>query len=512
MRRIFLLAAVILLSCQAVSSIVSPPTQTLPPAPTSTPTDIPPTATPLPTPTPTLSPSPSPNEDFKVLLHPDGALYVGDQVSVEVIALEEVDLEEKNVYIEGIEAEQSSAGFDEHGIGGRIQATFSWVWDTEGLQPGEYQVDFAVQPGGPEWIETVVLLPMEQVPGPEPAAHWETVILECCEVHYISGTDFARDLTSLSEVIQDQAQEAVTSMGVDFEQRILITILPRVLGHGGFAADEIYVSYIEKNYAGNDLAQVLNHEMVHILDRRLGGDLRPTIFVEGLAVYLSRGHFKVEPLSSRAAALVDLGWYLPLAGLADSFYTSQHEIGYLEGAALVEYMIDRYGWFAFTHFYRDIHPHPSDSQSKAIDVALYEHFSISLEQLEAAFKTELNRRHVNPDMRSDLILSVYYYDTVRRYQRMLDPSAYFLTAWLPDGKQMRERDIVADYLRVPENQQNLELVDLLVDADQQIRDGNYLQAEKSLWLINHKLDLLQNEVLTGTYQPRQGQRSIIQSK
>ena len=62
---------------------------------------------------------------------------------------------------------------------------------------------------------------------------------------------------------------------------------------------------------------------------------------------------------------------------------------------------------------------------------------------------------------------------------------------------MRERGIVADYLRWPEDQRNLDIVALLVEVDQHIHAGNYLQAEKSLWLVNQKLDLAENEVLNG---------------
>lgn len=495
MRRMFLWVAVLLVSCQAVSQVDPSPTAPRSPAPVSLKTGIPPT--PIPQATATSNPIPEP--DFKVILHPDGSLFVGDQVSIEVISLSDLDLEDKNVQIEvnGLPEEQSSAGFSEFGIGGRLQATFNWIWDTSDLEPGEYEINFRIQAGGPAWTETVYLQPGEDLPNPEPAARWETLMLDCCEIHFISGTDFAQDLPYLGGVIQKQAEEAVLSMGVDFEQRIPITILPRVLGHGGFAANEIYVSYIEDNYAGNDLTQVLHHEMIHILDRRLGGDLRPSLFVEGLAVYLSHGHFKKEPLLSRAAALQEMGWYLPLAELADSFYTMQHEIGYLEGAALVDFMVNRYGWAAFNDFYRDIHPHPSDSEARAIDEALQEHFNISLQQLEGMFTTKLKSMHINPDMRADLIQSVNYYDTVRRYQVMLDPSAYFLTAWLPPGEEMRERGIVADYLRWPEDRRNLEIVKLLVEVDQHIHAGNYLQAEKYLWLVNQKLDLAENEVLNG---------------
>ncbi len=472
-----------------------PATESAPATPTTVPTEIPPTLTSIPKATST----PLPEVEFEVLLHPDGSLYVGDQISIEVISLADLDLNDKKVQIKvlGIEDDQGTAEFDAHGIGGRMQATFNWIWDTGALQPGDYEIGFSIQPEGPAWKETVSLLPRAELPNPEPAAHWESVMIECCEIHFISGTDFAQDLHSNLEIIQFQAEEAVISMGLDFEQRIPITILPRVLGHGGFASNEIYVSYLEDNYAGNDLAQVLHHEMVHILDRRLGGDLRPSLLVEGMAVYLSEGHFKKEPLQSRAAALIDLGWYMPLTELADSFYTLQHEIGYLEGGALVDFMIKRYGWEAFSDFYRGIHPPSSDSQSEAIDTALQEHFDLTFQELEGSFIAELKRRHINPDMRADLILSVNYYEAVRRYQLLLDPSAYFLTAWLPAGEEMRERGIVADYLRRPENPQNLEIVDLLVELDQQIRAGNYLQAEKSLHLVDLKLDLVQNEVLTG---------------
>ncbi len=100
-------------------------------------------------------------------------------------------------------------------------------------------------------------------------------------------------------------------------------------------------------------------------------------------------------------------------------------------------------------------------------------------------------------MRADLVLSVNYYDAVRRYQQVLDISAYFLTAWLPSGEEMRERGIVADYLRHPQSPQNLEIVELLVEVDRQIRAGNYLQAEKALYQVNRKLDLIQHEVFTG---------------
>jgi hypothetical protein len=505
-RRLLFLAFFILIACQAVGTLAPDPTDTAQPSPTNSPipTQLPPT------PTPTITPISSLAEGYLVRLHPDGPLYVGDQVSIEVISPDTEDQENRNVQIQvtGLSASDlGSAKFEAHGIGGRIQATFNWVWDTRDLPAGEYQVKFSVEPEGPIWAEAVSLLPKSDVPSPEPAAIWETIVLDCCEINYITGTDFAQDVPGLINLIQDQAQSSVARMGVDFDERIPITILPRVLGHGGFAGSEIYISYIDSNYAGNDLSQVLHHEMIHILDRRLGGELRPSILVEGLAVHLSDGHFKQEPLLSRAAVLLELGWYLPLTELADSFYTSQHEIGYLEGGALVEFMVNRYGYRAFNEFYRDIENHSSGVQSKALDLALQEHFGLTLMELEIQFKSALYRQHINPDMYQDVILTVAYYEAVREYQRLLDPSAYFLTAWLPDGEEMRQRGIVADYLRRPLTSQNLVIEELLIEVDRQLRMGNYLEADKALDQIERELGQVQDEFLIGAYQ--MGEAEIV---
>ena len=509
MRRLLVIVSFLLIACQAITSLTPASPVISQPPPSSIPFQ---TTSPTFAPAPTATPTPQAKNEFSVRLHPDGSLYVGDQVSIEVISPDDVDLEEKNVRVQ-VSGESpnnlGSSGFEGYGIGGRMQATFNWVWDTTHLESGEYQFEFAVQPDGPTWKETVTLLPAVKVPSPEPQARWETIVLECCEVHFITGTEFARNLPELLDLIEQQAKDAVQRIGIEFDERIPITALPRVLGHGGFASNEIYVSYSDSNYAGNDLSQVLHHEMIHILNGRLGGEVRPPLLVEGLAVYLSDGHFKKEPLHQKAGVLIDLGWYLPLTQLADSFYTSQHEIGYLEGGALVQFMVTRYGWQAFNDFYRDIQPHPSGEQSQALDQALQNHFGLTLEQLEGRFKTALFRQHTNPEMHDDLFLTIAYYEAVRRYQQMLDPSAYFLTAWLPAGDQMRQRGIVADYLRRPSTPENHAIEELLVEVDKQLRAGNYIEAEKALLMVNDKLTQTQDNVLVGSVVPFLFQRTDI---
>lgn len=488
MRRWLVIFFLGLVGCQAarafplaaLASFPASPAATIPATPSATATDTPTSTAPL-----------YPDPGYVVRYHPDGPLFVGDQVSIEVIAPPGENLEGKEVEIRLGKNPQEILGrssFSSFGLGQRPQATFEWVWDTSELSEGEYNLTFYIVPGGLTWSERIDLLPASALLSPEPQARWETVESECCVVHYITGTDAAQDLEDLLEQADAQADEAVHSMGIEFSDPITVTVLPRVMGHGGFAGDEIYISYLDENYAGNDFSLVLHHEMVHILDGRLGGEMRPSLLVEGMAVYLSGGHFKKEPLFPRAAALLDLGWYIPLASLADSFYTSQHEIGYLEGAALVQFLVNEYGWEAFDAFYRGITSHPSGKQSLALDTALQFSFGLSLAQLESRFVTQLSRQQRFPDMVEDVRLTITFYDTVRRYQQVLDPSAYFLTAWLPEGEQVRGRGIVADYLRHPHQAENKEIEKLLLQADKQLRSGKYLEANKTLSAANDLLD------------------------
>ncbi|MGW8250156.1 MAG: hypothetical protein ACWGO1_05905 [Anaerolineales bacterium] len=517
--------ALSLLACQAVSSLFGASPSPFPPAsllateppntfPTLTISPSQPAATwtaaPLPSSTPSPFPSPSPKPTFEVQgwespdlspatyslrLHPDGGLYVGDQVSFEVIAPQgaEVDEQQALVALTGSNPrELGSADFESYGIADRQQATLYWAWDTAGLAPKDYTLAYSIQPAGLVFSQTVTLQPADMIPPPEPQAHWASTQSECCTIHYITGTAAERDLQELTEIIDEQAADVSRLLGADFDEPVSVVLLSRVLGHGGFTSEEIYVSYLDRNYAGSSPQIVLHHELVHKLDSQLGGELRPTLLVEGLAVYLSGGHFKPEPLMPRAAAVLDLGRYIPLEQLADEFYPAQHEIGYLQAGALVQFMVEQWGWQVFSDFYRDIQPVPDDApgagrQSQAIDIALQEKFGMSFADLERDFIQALRREVVTEELRQDVRLGVKLYEMVRAYQIALDPSAYFMTAWLPDGQQMRERGIVADYLRHPDSFMNVILEMWLVDADQYLRSGLYAEADEYLSYVEQVL-------------------------
>ncbi len=447
---------------------------------------------------------------FEARFLPAGSLYVGDRVSIEVVPPEGFPVKGLTamVYLGGSSGTLLGQGsFSPFGLGGRRQATLLWVWDTSDLPAGEHTLTFVLQPDGLVWNEQVWLSPRGQAPSAESQARWAMQSSDCCRVHYLTHTAAERDLPAIMTMLAEQSALASQKVGVALSDPVEVTLLPRIVGHGGFASGGITISYLDRDYAGGENAIIFHHELVHILDARLGGGLRPPFLVEGYAVYLSGGHFKPEPLLKRAAALLPpepgcglpgsqpcgLGLYIPLSELMDQFYQSQHEIGYLQAGAFTQYLVETYGWQAFSAFYRDI-PEKAKrggdgaSFSQTIGAGLEQHFGLGLDQMEQRFVQALEAQPLEQGWVEDVRLSVLFYDRVRCYQLLYDPSAYFLYAWLPDGDKMRERDIVADYLRGPSKPENLALEALLVSAEAGLRLGDYIQGARLLDAIGVVLD------------------------
>ena len=439
---------------------------------------------------------------YSVSLHPDGGLYVGDQISLEVVPPSGLALEKEQkaqVQVETLTGNNpeitplGEATFNPSGITGRLQATLLWAWDTHDLEAGAYALTYSILPQGPTWTQEVTLQPASSRPSLETHAYWGSARSECCLVYYITATAAERDLPTLLDEIDQQAESAAKDIKTNFSKPVTVVLLSRLLGHGGFAEDGIAVSYLDRDYAANDWGMVVHHEMIHILDLQLGGSFRPTILVEGLAVYLSGGHFKPEPLLPRAATLPETGRYLPLQPLANDFYNAQHESSYLEAGALVEYMVQTWGWEAFSAFYRHIQPPDGKEQSEVINTALLEHLGITFSDLETRFLEALKRLQANPKWESDVRLSIAFYDTVRHYEKVLDPSAYFKTTWLPDVTQARQRSVVTDYLRHPNMPENQALETMLVTAGDFLRKGDYTQVESLLAGVNAVLDAFEGQ-------------------
>jgi hypothetical protein len=490
MRRRYLLVFIpfLLLACQLFPI--------LPVAPTFSPT---PTTAAV-----TATQTPDKPATFEVRIHPEDGLYVGDLVSFEVIQLVgEVDSvresgADEEAYVE-IEVQRPTPvvlgpePFGSFGIGDRQQATFNWVWDTTDLEPGDYELTFRILPEGPEWHETITLFPQDALPPDALDAGWITRESDCCQITYLTGTAAERDIEEITQTVDEEAAQSLDEMGADQLDNLHVVLVPRVLGQGGFASGEIYISYLDRNYTGDDLENVLHHEMIHVIDLSLGGVFRPRILMEGLAVYQSGGHYKIEALLPRAAALVKLGRYIPLEELPDDFYFHQHEIGYLEAGAFVEYMIDLWGYEAFDAFYRDIHEIEGGTEKDAIDAALQNHFGISFAELAQQFLTALESYPNDIDLQEDVDLTVDLFDTIRRYQQFLDPSAYFMTAWLVTFPDLESQDIAADYLRHPSQPKNLTIETLLISAQDALMESDFKTTRVILEAVNTCLDRLEEK-------------------
>jgi hypothetical protein len=427
---------------------------------------------------------------LSVRFHPDGFLEAGDLVSFEVFAPPGEDYSEITLEVTVDDGQGTSFGpleFQPDPIGRQYQAEAYWVWDTSSLSPGEYQMQFKLLPGGLQWHQTVTLAAR---PTETATQSWQHVETSCCNIHYITGTAAERDLNQLVDLVDQQAQRVEERLGITFTDRVAINFIPRVIGHGGFTTDQLYISYLDRNYAGTNLAIVLFHELTHMLDRQIESGYRPSMFVEGIAVFLSGGHFKHEVLAERAAALLTLDLYIPFDEMIENFYATQHEAGYLQAGALVEFMAAVWGKTSFFTFYRDIQLEDGSTPEKAINQALQRHFKLTLPELENRFLSYLHQLNPTSAQVDDVRLTVTYFDTVRRYQQRLDPSAYFREAWLPAADAMRKRGIVADYARWPDHPENYVIEKLLAKVWGFLAAGQYRIVEILLRTINRVLDAI----------------------
>jgi hypothetical protein len=501
------------LACQTVTGSVrlaAPPTGSPLPDTTRTSTSAPQPQIPTDIPTLPSSITPSPNyiprpwipveplTEFNVILHPDGELYIGDRISLEILVPHHFDTHNQQVlvYVDNKEKPVSNpVKFQPFGLANRSQATLYWAWDTRDLEPGNHTLQISIEPSHITWQEQVSLLPQQESPAIEKEAQWKTTESDCCNIYYISHTAAERDLDQLIAMVDEQADSASQALDYSLDEPISVDFIPRILGHGGFTDQEVNISYLDRDYIGASEEIVLHHEFVHLIDGRLGGENRPSLFVEGLAVYLSGGHFHPEDLMPRATSLLELDWYIPMQKLLEDFYLAQHEISYLEAGALVQFMVDTWGWRGFADFYRNI-PTPSRDQNQQdmVNRALSDQFGITFDLLEARFLDRLRAQRVSTHQVAEVRYSVEVFETIRRYQQAYDPSAYFLSAWMVDGESLRNKSIIADYLRHPSQDENIVFETMLNAAASFLETGDYQEMNRILTAIQTVMDGIDQNV------------------
>jgi hypothetical protein len=417
-----------------------------------------------------------PQEGLSVILHPDGDIFVGDQVSFEILGPSVADQNINSVSVSFSGTQLGNAAFSPQGLGARNEAILWWIWDTSELTPGSYELTFTTQPENSSWTKNIALLPRERMSDVEREAQWVTYSSPCCNYHTISGTQADEDVQELIQTAEGEATLVSQQLAATLASKMEITFMPRLIGQGGFANNGIYISYFDDNIIGNNMPIVLHHEFIHTYDSQMGGTYLPSMLQEGLAVYLSGGHFKYEQLMPRAAGLLETDMYIPLATLVEDFYLEQHEIGYLEAGSFVQYLIETYGWEAFNRFYRSIPIPVNQTTASVLEAAMLRDFGVSFKDVEASYLEAIRSQVIPPLETKDLETTISLFDTVRQYQQKYDQSAYFLTAWLPDGAAMRKKGIIADFIRTPENLENKVFETLLLWAKNDLYDSHYKMA------------------------------------
>jgi hypothetical protein len=437
------------------------------------------------------------------VLHPVPVIYAGDNVTFQLLPHVPDGINVGDVttaiFVDGIQV--AGGPLDRRNWNGQAEGIYEWAWDTTGLE-GEYLIEVVLDPAdtiqvGDEDIanNTVAVTATVVVPtgqaARDAAATWETTEINCCLIHVVSDTAAARDLPTLAPLVEAAVQQAASRLAVQPSQKLHVYFIDRVVGQGGFAGTDVVVSYVDRRYAGGGIYELLVHEATHILDQQFAPQ-RISFLAEGLAVWATGGHYKVEDLRQRSAALVSLGanggGYVPLTDLINDFYPVQHEIGYLETAGFVTYLIERGGWATFKDFYSDVSADDGATLAEAVDVNLQHYYGAPLAQIEAEWLASLQAAPLDPAAVEDLRATIRYYNVARRYQEIYDPTAHYLSAWLPHPTQVREFGNPADLTRRPEEEMNVMLEVMLAAADEAMRGGDYARAHVILDSVDNILD------------------------
>ena len=497
---VFGLVASILASCRLVAGDVIPITAipTITNSVATVATAVPATVSPTPTlfsptlaPTVTTTPSPPPADlsisRDDVLLYPGPQLFAGDKVTFQMLPYvpEGVNPDEVTVAVFVDNVELGEAMLTDRNLSGEATSVFKWAWDTS-AQVGEHRVHVILDrhdaivtgdenPDNNQVVFLVSVYDQALRPEVETDAAWIATDIACCRVHVVSGTAAYRDLPQLLTAVETAVQQAIVRLDEQPQHPLDIYFIDRVIGQGGYAGSSLVISYLDRDYAGIALGQVIAHEAVHILDRQFAPQ-RIAFLAEGLAVWASDGHYKPEDIGQRSAMLRELGLFVPLVELVNDFYPVQHEIGYLQAASFVDYLIDHYGWSRFRDFYIDVTPDDAPTLAEALDLNLQIYYNKTLADMESEWWAYLDDQPWSETAAADVQTSIFQYNTMRHYQRLFDPAAHFLSAWLPYPDEVREAGNIADLLRRPQAEINITLETMLQAASESLRAADYNRA------------------------------------
>lgn len=484
--------------------------------PTNTAELAPPTATPTAIPVPTDTPGPIPLDlsltPNGILLLPVPKIYEGDLVTFKIspILPEGVGTNDVRVQIliDGEQIVKEILNF--RSLGGDTYGLYEWAWNTTG-KAGQHTLTVVLDPddriqigdedpNNNQVTTQITVNPRSDLSSLDADAAWVTATNNCCTLHVVTGTAAHRDLSDLLTIVDSAFLEASIRLTEPISQNFDVYFIDRVLGQGGYASGAMVISYLDRNYTGGGVEEVIVHEAVHLIDHTFAPN-RITFLAEGVAVWVTGGHYQMEDLGRRVAALIELDAYVPLAELIDNFYPTQHEISYLEAGSLINYLVEVYGWDRVRDFYTDTTVYDGASLSSSVDVNLQLYFGKSLAEIEAEWISHVQSLPRDPQETADLETTIRYYEVMRQYQARFDSTAYYLNAWLPAPAELERLGITADLTRHPESATNIALESLLISAHAALDAGDYSRANA---LLDSVIRVLDNngtflDPLAGTY-------------
>ncbi len=429
------------------------------------------------------------SEDFSVDFFPAAPYHVGDNLSARVTYSGQKDIGGMEITIalaDQPEQVLDTTKFSQYSQ----QAVFYWLLNTQERHSGFLRFQLDIPEMDLAWHTGLNLLP----PTASEPETWKRVHTNCCSIDTITGTDAEDDIAQIQQILEASTTKALAQFRSQIdpedsplEEPLSVALIPSLIGQGGFATDIAVITYSDRNWAGTNFSTVAHHEIVHVLDRQLNDGPRPSLFAEGLAVYFAGGHYQDGDPLQRAAALLAIDRYIPITDFVDDFYAAQHEISYMEAAGLVAYLSEIWGVEGFLDFYFKLPD--ADCDSESINAALEDQFGMTLAELEAEYIAYLDSLDPSPAAQADVRLTIETYDTMRRYQQIRVPSAYFRSAWWPPIDQAIELDITGDY--APREKAPVEVVieALLLEVYPALDAGNYQRVEETLAEIQALLDL-----------------------
>ncbi len=292
-------------------------------------------------------------------------------------------------------------------------------------------------PLGPA-LQVLLAPPPPEPAGIEPA--WVISQTKRFRFHYPANSAAERDrfeIGALAESALDQIQSALET---EFDGQMSIYLVPRVFWQGGAAyGDKVQlISYLDRSYTGVETWSYFTHEGTHALAQDLlqpkeEGDGPDGVLVEGLAVWVSGGHYRQEPLDAWAAVVAASDDYIPLADLRTGpFYDYQHETSYLEGASFVKYLVGNYGLEKLKELYG-----LATGEAEHDGALAHRLYGKTYEELETEWLDYLAGLEPAPQQVEAWQLKVRSFELMRRYQTELDPDARILpslapTEWMSD--------------------------------------------------------------------------------